>query len=646
MQKKREDSARRRAAFKSNATDEQREAQRVYERNKKKQQLANETPEQRQARLQKMREYRARNNSSGGSTEAYKVIPTPTRETPQERLAARSCEEDNINEMQIKLDPEEIFSNDEYVTEISFEEQSKGGILGSHECDLCGISFPNIEFLLEHEMKDHYKIRECRVMVTRIEMKKEISTEVNLQSGNGMIEKKVNGPTYVLKKETKPHMKSEGSNEMKMGHTGGIICSQCGSVFTAREYLRTHLKAHHPETFYMFQVLSDENLEEIKSIDSEIAGNEDTTDDNPEKSSLNYMDDPHPEDKAVFTNLAPRVEIVPTVVKEDVDSTVDTRSFPQDNTNMDKSDAGEASEVSVAINAKMDLKNDACTSVENKTNSSPFVEISMTNISLRDGTNNKALTDISYRKGLFMCKICPYTSRDAGTLRGHIELHDEVAHNPTRREVPRKKKSLSCEKCYQIFPEKRILEKHKRSVHLDKRKYKCDSCEYACPRIYHLNMHKKSVHLKIRDWVCDVCGYAASLKQTLLAHVHLVHLKGSNSQCKEYEFTTSSRKSLKKDEDKANVHEETNSADSAVSVENNDFHEQSKVEDVTSNIKEWVCDMCEFVTSNKTSLVEHVHNNHWKDNFARATADEIGDIENIGAEGSAEGAPSITNDTI
>ena len=159
-------------------------------------------------------------------------------------------------------------------------------------------------------------------------------------------------------------------------------------------------------------------------------------------------------------------------------------------------------------------------------------------------------------------------------------------------------------------------------------------------------MHKKSVHLKIRDWVCDVCGYAASLKPTLMAHLQLVHLKSRQSQYKEYEFTTLSRKSLKKHKDKATVHEETYSADSAVSVENNDFHEQSKVKDVTSKIKEWVCDMCEFVTSNKISLVEHVHNNHWKDNFARATADEMGDNENIGAEGSAEGSPAITNDTI
>ena len=72
MQKKREDSARRRAAFKSNATDQQREAQREYERNRKKEQLANETPEQRQVRLEKMREYRARTNPIA-------------RETPQQR---------------------------------------------------------------------------------------------------------------------------------------------------------------------------------------------------------------------------------------------------------------------------------------------------------------------------------------------------------------------------------------------------------------------------------------------------------------------------------------------------------------------------------------------------------------------------------
>ena len=103
---------------------------------------------------------------------------------------------------------------------------------------------------------------------------------------------------------------------------------------------------------------------------------------------------------------------------------------------------------------------------------------------------------------------------------------------------------------------------------------------------------------------------------------------------------------MKKHKDNAHVHEETNLADSAFSVENNDIHEQSKAEDVTSKIKEWVCDMCEFVTSQKISLVEHVHNNHWKDNFARATADEMGDNENIGAEGSAEGSPAITNDTI
>ena len=114
MQKKREDSARRRAAFKSNATDQQREAQRECERNRKKQQLANETPEQRQARLQKMREYRARNNSSGASTEAHKVIQTPTRETPQERVAARSCAEGNINiipnflQFQAKICPNQL----------------------------------------------------------------------------------------------------------------------------------------------------------------------------------------------------------------------------------------------------------------------------------------------------------------------------------------------------------------------------------------------------------------------------------------------------------------------------------------------------------------------------------------------------------
>ena len=51
--------ARRRSSFKSNATPQEKEAQREYERNKKKQQRAIETPQQREARLQKMRDYRA-----------------------------------------------------------------------------------------------------------------------------------------------------------------------------------------------------------------------------------------------------------------------------------------------------------------------------------------------------------------------------------------------------------------------------------------------------------------------------------------------------------------------------------------------------------------------------------------------------------
>ena len=44
LQKKRDDMAKRRSDFKSNATDEQREAQREYERNRKKKQRENETP--------------------------------------------------------------------------------------------------------------------------------------------------------------------------------------------------------------------------------------------------------------------------------------------------------------------------------------------------------------------------------------------------------------------------------------------------------------------------------------------------------------------------------------------------------------------------------------------------------------------------
>ena len=59
LQKKRDQSAKRWSEFKSNATAEDIERRREYERNKKKQQRAKETPEQREARLRKHREQEA-----------------------------------------------------------------------------------------------------------------------------------------------------------------------------------------------------------------------------------------------------------------------------------------------------------------------------------------------------------------------------------------------------------------------------------------------------------------------------------------------------------------------------------------------------------------------------------------------------------
>ena len=56
LQKMREYNSR----IKMNATAEEREAQKEYERDRKKQQRANETPQQREARLQKMKEYDAK----------------------------------------------------------------------------------------------------------------------------------------------------------------------------------------------------------------------------------------------------------------------------------------------------------------------------------------------------------------------------------------------------------------------------------------------------------------------------------------------------------------------------------------------------------------------------------------------------------
>ena len=192
--------------------------------------------------------------------------------------------------------------------------------------------------------------------------------------------------------------------------------------------------------------------------------------------------------------------------------------------------------------------------------------------------------------------------------------------------------------------------RHVKGIHLKIKDFKCDLCEYASADKRSVESHRRAVHgLKSdnddKDLDCEICDKSFGNISSLRRH-KLLHKEETPYSCDKCEYASSRRDKLKRHKDTVHVSDETSLKDSEVLDENNDFHEQVKVVDVTSKIKEWVCDMCEFVTSQKISLVEHVHNNHWKNNFAGATADEMGDNENIGAHGSAEGSPSITNDTI
>ena len=55
------------------------------------------------------------------------------------------------------------------------EIKSEEGNPGSDKCHLCGSSYPDIESLLEHKKKVHFKIKECKVILTRVKLKEETS---------------------------------------------------------------------------------------------------------------------------------------------------------------------------------------------------------------------------------------------------------------------------------------------------------------------------------------------------------------------------------------------------------------------------------------------------------------------------------------
>ena len=690
-----------------------------YDRNLKRAQRANETPHNREARLEKMRQYSAERRANNPMKTSAKV-----KEATRERVAAyrskrtlqqiqrdrESAKErmgnlrrNRTGEMQIKIEPEGVFALEAEQEKIfdsltELENQSE-----KSRCDLCGICFTQRVSLLEHKNKVHFRIKDCQVLLTRVKLKDEkfqtikedrkisasimqkakqanetkerrkVILPINAQfsdvendAGERKRDQKAKEPLHAIKEEALLHMKTDyrakGSKEMNIVRTGGIICSQCGFVFPAREDLRTHLKTIHPETYYMFQVMSNENDLEAES---ENRGKEGSPDDlSGEGCLLKYTEGAILEDLENGTTLTPKYiskyndeidsadEIFSTSVKEE-GTTEKAEVF---GTCVDKGKDEESSQVSdyKIVYEHTQSRVWACEKCE---------------YSCNKRSNLKSHVErIHERVKRYKCDTCEFASYE----RRKVIMHRRAVHD--------KIKDFICDICNQAFTLSHDLNKHRAKKHGIVPNYKCELCEHTESTLFMLKMHIKkahgvvmykcekcefkssnkkrliihdrAVHEKLKDHVCDICNQTFSRLDTLTRHMREqqhAKIKGENNEESEDTETRarlelSNGRSTRKEKNtkhfnceicgyksykrrevdihKRAVHDKIRSYTCNICCKTfghhqnlnrhkNDKHaEKAKKDQPTTN--RWICDECGYAAALKSGLAQHVKSVHLK----------------------------------
>ena len=116
--------------------------------------------------------------------------------------------------------------------------------------------------------------------------------------------------------------------------------------------------------------------------------------------------------------------------------------------------------------------------------------------------NNRPKNTYWFKDGNFKCKNCPYTSTEVKELVHHIKSHevslnvmvgDGVSNN--MQEVPSENSDIHC------LAGKRILYRHKSSMHDKIRDYSCDNCTYTTTRKENLIRHNITMHGEISEQI-------------------------------------------------------------------------------------------------------------------------------------------------
>ena len=163
-----------------------------------------------------------------------------------------------------------------------------------------------------------------------------------------------------------------------------------------------------------------------------------------------------------------------------------------------------------------------------------------------------------------VCDLCGFVAKRPDALRQHkASKHDGI--------------SFKCDKCPKVFMQERNLKIHMRQIHesepllCDQCDYKtqredtlkkhkmnmhgspekrnnlnkieCDACDFTTTRLDGLREHKLSVHQGIR-YNCPQCAKTFTQERNMKMHVRMIHEKKTTLSCDQCDYTTSWKDSL------------------------------------------------------------------------------------------------------
>ena len=413
------------------------------------------------------------------------------------------------NEMQVKIESGSFPSQAENEKATNSQNDLVGPVersekkLELHYCNLCALSFTQRSFMLDHKNSVHFKIKECRVELSKIKWKYEESDPLAGKSGRLL----------------SCHVKVKVPSEM--------TCSECRFTFSTSGNLMIHLRNIHSKNFQENQDTFDLNKSAlstdpkdvklgIKKWACDICGYSPIR-----KSDLQaHIKKVHSKIKAFkcdfceyasnqMRNIAIHKKAVHLKIKDCICTICDQAFSHSQTLNRHKR------------TQHGDIKDYNCNLCDHGVSTRLMLE--MHKVKVHGEENN-----LNY----FKCDICEYKTYE----KSKLIIHNRVVHN--------KIKDYNCDICNKVFGHSQTLNRHKRIVHFGKKLDIDTKTQYVNERgaVMHgiisengFTTVKEEIALqgeaaapastkiigqKVKEWVCDTCGYSTELKDNLIKHVH------------------------------------------------------------------------------------------------------------------------------